>query len=631
MQYLDQTQLDDALAGNPRYRDFIEQIRHEVDGFFKTFRDSPEYTSRWGHHYFCKEEGGLLIYDPTMPETHTCSICGKSYTDELLNGVWHTMYRNQGAINAWKSALAYRALGNRRYLDYVLEFVDFYNDNYLKFTLHNKEGLEFDTVDDALWGTSRIMPQALNESIFLVRLVNALELIRDDLPEGYRRKLQDGMFGEAFRMFRPQVNAIHNIPTWLNCGIGIMGLFLGNQEMVDFAFDAEFGLVNQLQKGLTDDYFWYEGSIHYNNFLLEGVVNALLFSELNGRDFSIGKEAVARMIDATYLYAFDNHRLPNPNDGWPDVNLKTYSYLYSVAVKVLGEDSKTGRLLGSILNHDGERGSIPLSRPYYYMNDISLEELLFVPGLRERHRDIISCGSVLFPDSYCGMLRKSDVNVFLKYGHNGPSHAHPDKMSIEVMFRNSVFSRDLSNAGYGNRLCNEWHRVSASHNTVVVDGECHSGFGGGVCLMETDTRMSARADEVYSGVSFCRDIEIDDSGFLDSFQVESSDDVTADYFFHVDGILLSEPVSETSEIGYSKNGYQHLKSIRKVLKNTDSIELEWQVGSMKVKSTIGITGAELFLMESPDNPVVHYRPGFIIRRRGRVSRFDVSWSLAGDF
>lgn len=58
----------------------------------------------------------------------------------------------------------------------------------------------------------------------------------------------------------------------------------------------------------------------------------------------------------------------------------------------------------------------------------------------------------------------------MKYGLNGRSHAHPDIMNVEVMYKKLRLSRDLSNAGYQSRLCNEWHRKTLAHNTVCWNG-----------------------------------------------------------------------------------------------------------------------------------------------------------------
>ncbi len=626
MKYLDIESLDTYIEGSERYRSFLAEARTDADRYFSSFDDSPSRISRWAHHYFCKKEGGRLIYNPESPESHVCSICGTEYSSDLLNGVWYTIYRNEGAVNAWKSALIYRTSREKKFLDYLISYVSWYDEHYLDFRLHKKEGEEFDTLEEAGWGCSRIMPQSLNESIFIIRIINALEMVREDLPEGFIEGLEKGLFAHVFELFRPQVNEIHNIPTWLNSGIAVMGLFTGNKEMIDFAFNGKLGLKAQLEKGVTADGFWYEGSIHYNFFLLEGVVNALLFAELKGYSFPEGKEILAKMLESAYGYAFDNHQFPNPNDGWPDLNLKTYSYVYSGAVKVLGEESRAARLLGAILNQRGERGTIPLSKPIYFDNDVSMEELLFAREIRDRYRDIPGSGSSNFPSSNCSIIKKNGMNLFIKYGHNGPSHAHPDKMEIEVLYKDICLSRDLSNSGYGNPFCNEWHRVSASHNTVVIGGENHTGLGTGEILASEADRLKVRADEVYKGVTYTREVRILEYGFTDVFEIEQDEDNVCDYFFHVEGTLKSQLEMKSAETGFSSNGYQHLKDVKKVEYGSESLTLLWDVKGTVFGSTIDMENKELFIMKSPDNPVVNYRTSMMLRQRGKSVNFKLSWS-----
>lgn len=83
--------------------------------------------------------------------------------------------------------------------------------------------------------------------------------------------------------------------------------------MIDYAFKSQFNMHEQLKKGVTKDGFWYEGSIHYNFFLLEGVSYLFLFSKIYDYDF--GQESTAileRMFVQAYQYAFDNLYLPIP-------------------------------------------------------------------------------------------------------------------------------------------------------------------------------------------------------------------------------------------------------------------------------------------------------------------------------
>ncbi len=627
MNYCELEKIQQSLLLKQENSEFVKVIAREVCDFFNSFHDSPEEISRWGHHYFCKKDGGLLVYDQNKPEEHVCSICKTTYTSELLHGVWVCMYRNQGVMNAWKAALLYKLTGEKKYLDYVITFASFYSNHYPCFKLHNKDGVETENTEKIPWGSSRIMPQNLNEAIFIVRLVNALQIVKEELDEEFLLSLKEHLFQPVFELFCPQVDKIHNISCWLNSAIGVMGLFLNQKDMIDFAFSGEFNINKQLKQGVTKDYFWYEGSIHYNFFTLEGIINLLLFSKVYEYSFKTGETYVEHMLSQGYKYAFDNHQLPNPNDGWPNVNLKSYSYIYAIGAKIYGFDSTVGNLFKNIVNGINDRGVFPLSKPYYYKNDISLEEFIFCVGVREMSYKKVITHSINFDTSYCGLLKNKSINLFYKYGHNGPSHAHPDKMNIEVVMHEKSLSRDLSNSGYGNTLCNEWHRVSASHNTVVVNGKNHVSVAGGKCISRNEDYVELFSENVYEKINFKRFIKIKGEGFADWFEIEAKKKHTYDYFFHVEGFLITEVNSSLGNLGYQENGYQHLKEVKQIHTNEEEISLSWNINGLVVTSQIKLKNKELYIAQSPDNPVTAYRTTMILRSKEICPVFNVSWRI----
>ena len=81
------------LVQLPRNRQAILAMKKDVDDFLPSFCDSPAKLSRWGHHYFCDDDGGRLIFDLNSPHSHRCEICGKVYSNDVQDGVWVTFYR----------------------------------------------------------------------------------------------------------------------------------------------------------------------------------------------------------------------------------------------------------------------------------------------------------------------------------------------------------------------------------------------------------------------------------------------------------------------------------------------------------------------------------------------------------
>lgn len=604
----------------------IQAMKWDVDEFMPSFQDSPEKLSRWGHYYFCDDDGGRLLFDLHSPHAHRCQVCGKVYQNPVLDGVWVTMYRNRAVVLALVSATIYRATHEQKYRDYAISVIDFYARHYQEFPLHNKENVMSDSYKGKVWGCGKMMPQGLNEAIVAIRFIQTIELLRDELDEQWLQDVHNQLFREVFHLLAPQVNEIHNISCWALSAIGVMGLAMHDQEMIDFTFQSEFNIRQQLKRGVTKDGFWYEGSIHYNFFLLEGVSYLFLFSKIYDYDF--GQESTAileHMFVQAYAYAFDNLYLPNPNDGWPNLNLKTFSYIYHTVARVFGEDSVVGNITKLIEANQEPRTILPLSEPYYCCEKICLEQLLFNIDFDYNHYEEMPHQSYIFPTSNFAMLRNDVWNVFVKYGLNGKSHAHPDIMNIEVMYRNMRVSRDLSNAGYQSKLCNEWHRKTLSHNTVCWNGTDITSVHQGQCLDFSEHRFSGKAENVYEGIDYQRTVEITDHAMVDTFCVEGKQG-TYDYAFHFESpvhLVCSYELLD-ADLGFQTSGYQHVMETKKIVTQDQTVVLWAQLQGYNIKVEIKLSqGQEIFLLKTKDNPVNQTRHTVLIRQTGEHAKYQL--------
>ncbi|MFI3172826.1 MAG: heparinase II/III family protein [Eubacteriales bacterium] len=614
---------------DPTYIGMLDTMRAEVSKFCAEFHDSPEYLSEWGHNYFCPEDGERLIFDLDKPHAHECELCHTVYQNQTFDNVWRYFYRNQAILTLMKLAVLYKTEGKQEYLDDYKKILGFYSDHYVEFALHAKDVIVEDVTYD-IGGAGRLMPQGLNEAIVAIRIIISLELLKDDIDAEFVSSLEKHLFMPITEILIPQINRIHNIPCWLNAAVGVIGLYLDNQALKDIVFQGEFGINTQLEQGVTSDKFWYEGSIHYNFFLLEGVVDLMAFCELHGQEFA-SKGVVEEMLKQAYDYAFDNDIFPNPNDGWPNVTLKSYEYIYCLATKVFAADSEVGNIYKNIVANNRKRVEFPLSKPYYYNNEISFERLVCLPDIDIADRTEIKRASKCFENSYFGMLKNEDVNVFMKYGHRGPSHAHPDKMNIEVMIQGESLSRDLSNTGYASKLCNEWHRHSLSHNTVLVNGEDHVSMEGGTVLEFSDNVCHAEVKDVYTGVDYTRRVEITETGFKDAFLVASQEEQVYDWFFHSEAELVTDlsnhVVTTVDDITFTTNGYEHLKDLKQIAVDANELILEWKLGETLLRNKVNTMGKEMFIAQTYDNPVSRYRTAVILREKAKKAEFKQEWMI----
>ena len=188
------------LMGLEMNQKALEVMKKDVDAFMPGFSDSPEKLSRWGHHYFCDDDGGRLIFDLNSPKEHRCVVCGKVYRDETQNGVWITFYRNRAVVMTLVSALIYKATGETKYRDYAVRVMEFYAEHYQEFQLHNKENVLCESYDNMVWGCGKMMPQGLNEAIVAIRFIQTIEILRDELDSAWLERIHQKLFREMFRL-----------------------------------------------------------------------------------------------------------------------------------------------------------------------------------------------------------------------------------------------------------------------------------------------------------------------------------------------------------------------------------------------------------------------------------------------
>ncbi|MFI3114958.1 MAG: heparinase II/III family protein [Clostridia bacterium] len=609
------------------HKETIDGIRQKTMDFVKDFQDDPSKMSDWGHKYFCPEDGSRLIFDLKKPHAHECPSCGKTFQSEIFDNTWTNLYRGVVFDIVVNLAILYKLEDKEVYMTEYKRILSFYADNYDKFVYHSKHVVcpNPPIVNGVLLDAGKIMPQALGESDVMSRIIISLEILKDDIEKEFVDYLLEKMFRPAIEyVLKPQITQVHNKPCLDNCTIAMIGLYTNTPEFVDYAIDGEWGLNTQLKQGVTDAKFWYEGSIHYHYFLLNGLSKILAFSKIYNKDFE-GAQIIHDMLTAGYYYAFDNNYFPNPNDGWPDRMLMTYENTYALAAKALGEGSEVYNIYKSFLaDHIGKKDS---DGPVYHLDNPSTNHILCFPYLDVSNPTPIERKSTCFESSGFVTLKNKNVNVFLKYGHLTPSHAHADKMNVEVTFKNKFLTKDLSNPGYAAELYDVWYRRSVAHNTVIVDGVDHESIIMGKVLAFNENLCRTEVKEAYAGIDYKRDVALLENGYTDLFEVVSKDSHNYDYIYHCEGELLTKLDTSNADLGYKANGYECISDVLKVNCSDNTITLKWLVEDLNVESTIDIKGKELYIVKTYDNPASNLRTSILLREKTDTTKFSIEWKM----
>ena len=202
-------------------------------------------------------------------------------------------------------------------------------------------------------------------------------------------------------------------------------------------------------------------------------------------------------------------------------------------------------------------------------------------------------------------------------------------MNLEVTAFGTPITRDLSNCGYAARLCNEYHRTSVCHNTVLVDGQSHPDTQPGECMLfsKEPVGLTARVRDAYPGVEFRRGVQLSENGFSDEFTVTADAVHTMDWFFHVEGELEQLPAGKPAELGFDQGGYQHLKEVRELDCPGEILSLNWNFGEVRGVQELDVANKKVYLCRRYDNPVNRMRWTVILRASGEHAVFTQHWTF----
>lgn len=557
------------------------------EGEIMTFNDNYEWISGWIHDYYCDKDGSELIFDLNNNEYFKCPICNYKYTDEKRKRAWITKYRYKIFKLLENYSKQYLENKNEEILTYIKDALNYYSLNYDKFVIHNKNGEVFNNINNSNNKCGRITAQGLNEAMISIQIVNCINNINLYLDNNTKKNVLNLLFFKIYELLKPQINKIHNICCYEICAIAMMGITSNNKEMLEFAFNSPYSFYNQLDKGITKDYFWFEGSFHYHFFVLKPILELLTLAKtyhfyIPKKYYDIGK----KMLIQGFKCSFNDCSLPSPNDGWPNRHLSNYIEVYN-----LGNDLFNSEFSNIIESIDNKANVI---------------------------------GSTHFIDTGFSILKNDYWNIFIKYKDNNINHAHPDKLNIEIKNNNNFLTHDLSTSGYGSNISKDFYKKTYSHNTIVIDGKNQNLKCDAVITSYNDNVINIRTKNIYDNVNIFRKIQLLSKKLIDEIKIDYCNK-TVDYFFHSDANLITK--LDLNNIK-SFEEYPYLKNIKKVNLKNDNITLEWKLNDIIIISKIYLKNKKLYICNSPDNPDIKNRTTLMIRCKNEEKiSFRIEWNI----
>ena len=604
------------IASDAHYAECWERVEKSAAFAATHFDDRVERLSGWGHDFNCPKCASqmrfnlLMPYEP--PNTFTCPRCGAEASGPAYDAAWVYYYRSHfGGMLADAAICA--LLGKEDALAFLIRYVDFYADHYAEFPVHGRHA-----------GRGKVMEQGLDEAVWGIELIQALKVCEAILPEEKKRAWYEKLFRPMAELLIPQSNRIHNIPTWLKCAVGMIGLYFNDRELVDIAVESEFGIRNQVKKGFTADGFWRECSMTYHFYTVNALTKFFaLYAEYAPEDplFAVFE----RMYTSPLALSCDGHRLPAINDGWYPASVDGNLWLFFRAARVSGDRSflETVRaLLGRVREAGGERAgqsTIDVSR---LQRERSRNNL---PASMELLFTVVESDAVVLGATNLAVMR-SPVFAILKSGVLEQSHMHPDYLSVQL----PPFSDDPGTPGYAHPMVSAWYRRGPAHNMVLVDGGVPGGvFPSHVERVEDGVR-AVMEEDAWPGIRRAsRTLTAGNGALSDRTVFEAAEgEHVFDWIFHCDGeAAYSAEAGERLPALDGGRGYEHFTEVTRRAADgafTAAFTLGGKTLTVAVEDA---ADAEIFTARAPGNPADHLRHVLILRRRGQSASFAVTYSV----
>lgn len=583
--------------------------------------------------------GTIPVFDQTLKET-------KAEVDQeisrgikvpvpkdMAGGYTHTQHK-LNYTTMQKAGVLFQLLEDEKYAVYIKNMLMEYAKLYPTLSRHPQI---------RSYARGKFFWQCLNDSNWLVYTSQAYDCIYDWLPQKDTEYLNNILFkpyADFLSVETPRYfNRVHNHSTWGNAAVGMIGLVMNDEELVNRALyglkkddvdfsakdndggfifdrDGKSGFLANLDFPFSPDGYYTEGP-YYQRYALY--------------PFLIFSEALQNKMPELKIFEYKNgvlkksvHALLNLTDADGDFfplndGQKGMSYYASSLVSAVDIAYYYGDKNPALLSIAKKQNKVQLDATGFEvaMGLKNGEEKPFVKKSLELRDG--SKGD----EGGLGIMRsnKEDQTLafLLKYAAQGLSHGHYDKLSMSLYEDGEEVIQDYGLARFVNieqkngggylKENKTWAKQTIAHNTIVQNEK--SQFQGKYAIGSQHHSVkhvfdasnsqfqivSAKEANAYPGTILHRTmIMIDDSEnenpyVLDIFKASSSVSNQYDLPYYYFGQIISKNVEVNAPktllpLG-SNNGYQHLwnEGIGKI--SSDCLQFTW----MQSKKFYSITSA----------------------------------------
>ena len=586
---------------------------------------------------------------------------------DFSGGYTHERHKRNFLI-IQQAGVLFQILEDEKYATFVRDMLFQYEAMYKDLPLHPQE---------RSYARGKLFWQCLNDSNWLVYVSQAYDAIHDWLSEEERQTLEQNLFrpfADFLSVENPQFfNRVHNHSTWGSAAVGMIGLVMEDEELVQRALygirddglgvgatddDGGFirvegqraGFLANLEEPFSPDGYYTEGPYYQRYAMYPFLVFAQslhnvrpdlnIFEHKNGVLLK-GVDALLNLSDA------DGEFFPL-NDAQKGMSWHSRELVTAVdiAYHIGGQDP---RLL-----------SVAETQGQVLLDDAGFSVAAAIRDGRAQPFEKASINLTDGPDGQQGgvaVLRQGDEDLTLvfKYAAQGLSHGHYDKLSFSLYEKGDEVLQDyglarfvnIEQKGGGNYLRENttWAKQTIAHNTLTQNETSHfegryeigSEYHSQLHFFDaSDSRVqvaSAVETNAYPGTTMTRTMALIETDrfekpfALDIFKVISDTENQYDLPFYFMGQVMEvnfayDSPSTLRALGET-NGYEHLYLEGAGRPSGDNTSFSWMDnGKFYTLTSATNAGDELlFTRIGANDPEFNLRrdAALIIRRTGAAN------------
>ena len=591
---------------------------------------------------------------------------------DMAGGYTHERHKRNFFI-LQKAGNLYQITGEEKYAKYIKQHLLAYAKLYPNLPKHPT---------DRSYATGKIFWQCLNDSNWLVYVSQAYDCVYDYLSEEERTHLEKDLFRPFAEWLSTQnpkfFNRIHNHSTWANAAVGMIGLVMNDEELINRALyglkddrlnasmvdnDGGFiktasqnkaGFLAQLDYSFSPDGHFTEGPY----YLRYAMTPFLLFAKSlanNRPDLKIYdyRNGILEKSIYSLLYETDaKGRFFPINDAQKGMSWNSREVVAAVDIAYL--DFGKNPMLLSIAE---KQGNVTLDEAGF-VTASDCEKGLAVPF---KHKSIAYNDGADGTFGGLGILRADnddgeEICVVAKYAAHGMGHGHFDKLSYSLYDEEGEVIQDYGAARWvnidqkgGGRYLKEnktFAKQTIAHNTITVNETSH--YEANVKTADANHPdqyffnienpeiqvVSAKETHAYSGNELHRTlILLKDENFrnpllVDIFRVESETENQYDLPVWFMGHLLSTNFDLKTELEGlkplgKKYGYQHLWKESTGMPFGKCAQICWFGGQKFFTSTFATNEGDevIFVRPGANDPNFNLRhdPAYVHRKKNTKS------------